>query len=80
MFGLSDLILVSYMKILPVKILYYTSTEMLGVTSSEMYLELLQDAIDSILTAITENQNRYDVGRLIFQQNGVPSRNAVLFQ
>lgn len=50
-----------------------------GNLTGEMYLELLQGAIDPALTAIIENQNdrRYIANRLMFQQDGAPPHYAL---
>lgn len=43
-----------------------------GTLTGEMYLELLETAINPALTEIVENDERYLENRLIFQQDGAP--------
>ena len=49
-----------------------------GNLTGEMYLELLQEAVDPALTAIIENQHdRYVENRIMFQQDGAPPHYAL---
>lgn len=43
-----------------------------GNLTGEMYLRLLEDAIEPGLTDVLENNNRYNANELTFQQDGAP--------
>lgn len=48
-----------------------------GNLNGEMYLELLQDHIDPMLTEIIENNEQYQENQLILQQDGAPPHYAL---
>lgn len=49
-----------------------------GNLTGQMYLQLLEDAIDPALTDIIENVPEYDEDHLIFQQDGAPPHYALI--
>lgn len=48
-----------------------------GNLNGEVYLQLLEDAIDPALTETVENNNNYNVNDLTFQQDGAPPHYAL---